>query len=119
MTNKPRQKGTAGETELLRALQDEPQFKGIVRAPAGSRTDLHRPGGPFAIKLKALATRPDRGQWLITVDLADFLVMTQMTNETWEIEVKRRKTFAIHTMFEKEMVSSGISVVRTTDLSQR
>lgn len=102
MPNPPRQKGTAGETELLRLL-NEKGFK-FVRRPAGARTDLrHESPHPFSPTFKVLATRPDRGQWLLTIDAATFCEVFAPDLENIEIEVKRRKKFAHHSLYEDEL----------------
>lgn len=104
MSNPPRQKGTQGETELLRLL-NEKGFK-FVRRPAGARTDLRHEattkwdGAPI---LTLLATRPDRGNWLFTIDLETFCAVFAPEVDNIEIEVKRRKKFAHHSLFEKEL----------------
>lgn len=104
MANPPRAKGTSGETELLRLL-NEKGFK-FVRRPAGARTDLRHsaskqlPGTPL---ITLLATRPDRGQWLFTINLDDFCYLFAPDMENIEIEVKRRKKFAHHSLYEQEL----------------
>lgn len=100
MTNKPKAKGTGGETELFRLLG----IHGLVRTPASSLVDLTRPGWDPAIKV--LATRPDHGQWLFTMDLPTFRALLQAYDgdtpfeSRLDIEVKRYKKFAQHTIFE-------------------
>ena len=102
MTNKPKAKGTGGETELLRLLG----IHGLVRTPASSPVDLARPGWDPAIEV--LATRPDHGQWLMTIDLPTFLSLLGALDHAGEgapplrlsIEVKRYKKFAHHTLYE-------------------
>lgn len=103
MANPPRAKGTNGETELLRIL-NERGFK-FVRRPAGARTDLkHLATDPGAVILfTLLATRPDRGEWLITMSLDQFFEAFAPETDTIEIEVKRHKKFAHHTLYENEL----------------
>jgi hypothetical protein len=106
MSNPPKQKGTAGETELLRIVRE----RGFTatRTPASADYDV-RMGLPGDGGLDALATRPDRGQWLVTIRLSDFLDLVQ-NSESWfsmknlpvNIEVKRYRRFALHTIFEKK-----------------
>jgi len=97
MSNPPKQKGTGGETELLKLLAERGVH--VVRNPAGARTDLSRPG---LLPIKALATRPDYGEWLLTVNLDDFC---ELVGGVWplEIECKRWKRFAHHTLFKEEL----------------
>jgi len=99
MTNKPKAKGTAGETELLRLLD----IHGLVRTPASSPVDLARPGWDPAIEV--LATRPDHGQWLFMVDVPTFRWLVDSLDahgfeHKLNIEVKRYKKFAHHTLYE-------------------
>lgn len=93
-----KQKGTGGETELLRLLA----LPGLVRTPASSTYDLSRPAvGPwFGPPIQALATRPDRGQWLITLRATDFAELVGETEAPLEIEVKRYRRFSLHSIFE-------------------
>jgi hypothetical protein len=108
MANPPRKKGTGGETELLQLLQDATYgfaFRNLVRTPASSRVDLAAPGeaGP----INALATRPDRGQWLVTVDLDTFKQLVYWSEPAHReyainIEVKRYSRFSLHTIFESK-----------------
>jgi hypothetical protein len=95
VANPPRKKGTAGETELLGALD----ISGLTRTPASSTFDLHRPG-PTAPPVRVLATRPDRGQWLFTVDLETFkMLLAFVPSKPLEIEVKRYRRFSLHSIF--------------------
>ena len=73
------------------------------RTPPGSKFDVFlRPpmDGVFintGDPIHALATRPDRGQWLVSIPLTDFL---RMLDNRAEVEVKRYKKFSHHTIFE-------------------
>lgn len=99
MANPSKQKGTAGETELRKKLD----FIGAFRMPAGARFDLMVSGADPAIGL--LATRPDRGEWLLTLRLEDFLDLRNPGHlydehqRALNIEVKRYKKFSLHTIF--------------------
>ena len=100
MANPPKKKGTGGETELLRLLAKLPGST-LVRTPASSNVDLARPGGEPVINV--LATRPDRGEWLITMDLETFKTLVW----AWErsalrVEVKRYARFALHAIWQKK-----------------
>lgn len=104
MANPPRQKGTAGETELLRILQ--PWLPRIVRNPSSSIADLTSPAldtGSFEA-FGALATRPDRGRWLIAVeaDVFGWLASNVMDDCPIDIEVKRHAKFAHHSIWESK-----------------
>ena len=105
MANPPKKKGTAGETELLKLLPAYAQ-----RTSAGMNYDIYVPGGTDVTfrPTEVLATRPDRGRWLVTLDLDAFLRMYYDTTQDYDlrphlkIEVKRYKRFALHTIFEQK-----------------
>jgi len=105
MANAPKKKGTGGETELLRLLADEELV--FVRTPPTSTYDLTN-ASPNRLELEpleVLATRPDRGQWLVTIrvdQLAELLRQAGHAHGIWEthIEVKRYARFSLHTIFE-------------------
>ena len=95
-----KQKGTGGEREV----------RGVF-SKYGFRTHRTAPGHPYDIRVEGeygpplhlLATRPDRGQWLVTLRLEDLVsllagydAMTSM-----EVEVKRYARFAHHRIFEE------------------
>jgi hypothetical protein len=103
MANPSKQKGTAGETELKRILEIE----GLVfnRMPASADYDLTNavPGRLELQPLEVLATRPNRGRWLMSMRVPDFAHLLKLTGELpWEthIEVKRFARFSHHTIFE-------------------
>ena len=100
MANPSKKKGTGGETELLRLLAAEGLT--FVRTPPGTNYDLtnQNPDILELQPLEVLATRPDHGEWLVTLRLADFIVLLQ-ERELWEthIEVKRYARFALHTIW--------------------
>lgn len=109
MSNPPKQKGTSGETELLRLL--EGYDLAFVRMPASAPYDLTNahPNRLELEPLEVLATRPDRGKWLVTMRLDQFVIllkdtayMAQEPEIPWEthIEVKRYKRFSLHSIFE-------------------
>ena len=102
MSNPSKQKGTGGETELLRLLD----IPGLVRTPPATKFDLALPAiasGSPKRPLQLLATRPDRGQWLLTMTVEDFKRLCRLP---WihgmQIEVKRFKKFAHHSIFESK-----------------
>jgi hypothetical protein len=113
MANPSKKKGTGGETELLRLLE----IKGMVRTPPASPWDLERPEllpdldwQPADVTivpdppLNALATRPDNGKWLVTVDLDTFreLVRRSFWTGPIRVEVKRYARFALHGIWAKK-----------------
>jgi len=106
MANPPKQKGTAGETELLLELLG----RGInVRRTAPTLPfDLERVGRFGDNGLNVLATRPDRGRWLLTIDLDTFASLVLLADKALgfegqlNIEVKRYAKFALHTIYESK-----------------
>lgn len=103
MVNKSKAKGTGGETELLKLLD----ITGMVRTPPGTKWDLERSGWNSIRSIDALATRPDHGQWLVTMGIDTFKRMLLFLDEDIyppvtpiRIEVKRYKRFSLHTLFE-------------------
>lgn len=111
MANPSKQKGTGGETELLRILAGYKLT--FVRTPASSPYDLTN-AAPHRFELHPLdllATRPDRGEWLVTMrvdDFADLLKGHALGGDPWEthIEVKRYKKFSLHTIFKGKFGAS-------------
>ena len=106
MANPPKKKGTGGETELLRLL--EARGLAFVRTPPTTPYDLTN-ADPNVLELsplEALATRPDRGEWLVTIRLDDFaeLLLRSAEHFAWEthIEVKRYARFALHTIWNSK-----------------
>lgn len=99
MASPSKQKGTGAETEFKLELLD--LVPGLVRTPASSNVDLAAPGTGQPIRI--LATRPDRGQWLATVDLYDLrYLLGQSPIRPVEIEVKRFARFAHHAIWSKK-----------------
>lgn len=108
MSNPPKQKGTGGETEVLRELTHL-GIDGLVRTSPGMPWDVERDG---TMPVEVLATRPDHGQWLITMTLADFQdLFTALDQDVQDeqnqklglrIEVKRYRRFSHHTIFESK-----------------
>jgi hypothetical protein len=101
MSNPSKQKGTAAETELRLELLG--RGIAVTRTPASSVVDLVRPGDassdPFIVE--TLATRPDRGEWLLTMSLDTFAELVyEAPGAALFIEVKRYKKFALHTLFQ-------------------
>lgn len=88
-----KQKGTGGETELLRRMN----LRDMVRTPPATTYDLARPG--LSPPVEVLATRPDKGEWLMTLRLEDFLHIFEGDACELRVEVKRYKRFSLHTIF--------------------
>jgi hypothetical protein len=104
MTNRPKAKGTGGETELRKKLEE----LGVPtrRTSAGCRWDLEKVStSPLETDtLEVLATRPDHGRWLVTLSLEDFASLYLGDYyPTLHIESKRYARFAHHTLFENEI----------------
>lgn len=105
MANPPKQKGTGGETELRQRLEE----MGVIvhRTSAGSTYDLDRGNKPDGHKV--LATRPDRGRWLVTITAEDWASLVNTADQFYDIadlpihiEVKRYKRFALHSLYEEK-----------------
>lgn len=99
VANPPRKKGTKGEGEVVRACVDRGLI--AVRTPAGSNYDVAVQGSTGRV-IKVLATRPDKGRWLATVELEDLIHMLYGHGDAAAIEVKRYKRFSLHSIFEKK-----------------
>ncbi|MES2155999.1 MAG: hypothetical protein V4510_12775 [bacterium] len=109
MANPPKKKGTGAETELVRLF--ESQGLAFTRMPASSTYDLTNadPGRLELEPIEALATRPDRGQWLVTIRQEDFAELlaqaaASQLDQVWEthVEVKRYARFSLHTIFDQK-----------------
>lgn len=115
MANPPKQKGTGGETELKKLM--ECYWLGLERMPASAAYDLQSIPTEFTPEMsrvqrptEVLATRPDRGQWLITMTLPEFMELlgdgvdngagVKTRVPALHVEVKRYKRFSLHTIFE-------------------
>ncbi len=94
MANPSKQKGTQGETELLRWLNSEGYR--FYRTAPGTKWDLEQDGdGPV---VNVLATRPDHGRWLFSVPMLGCIT----PGAHIRIEVKRYKRFALHKIYEEK-----------------
>jgi hypothetical protein len=108
MANPPKQKGTGGETELrLELLELLPELK---RTPPGTLWDLEQVGSTRPQQI--LGTRPDRGQWLITMSLDDYRDVMHRAFDHGQtpavrIEVKRYKRFSLHRIFQEKFGRSA------------
>jgi hypothetical protein len=89
MANPPKQKGTAYETEVMR----EAQARGFVarRTAPTLPHDVEVDGFPNAPVVRALFSRPDRGQSLVTITADDFWSLLREGARGAQIECKRRK----------------------------
>lgn len=99
MANPPKQKGTGGEREVLRAALDKGLEAG--RTPASSTFDIFVRGSTGRT-VRVLATRPNQGRWLATIPLEDLLHLLSQHGDNAEIEVKRYAKFAHHTIYDKK-----------------
>lgn len=107
MSNPPKAKGTAYETEVKRALG----YLGLVRTPPGTKWDIELPG---TAPVEVLATRPDRGETLVTLRLVDFVALfdaytKEKENPGLRIECKRYKAFSLHSIFHEKFKSGASS----------
>src|SRR5512132_1468888 len=99
MSNRAKKKGTGFEREVMEALEGV-GFKPYRTSP-GSPWDIVVPGQePFEV----LATRPDRGEALVTLPLKDFIELLREYNRHGDdygarIECKRFARFAHHTIY--------------------
>lgn len=94
MVNKPKRKGTAGETEL-KGLLEEWTGRKFRRTAPGCKWDLETVEDEHGIEpINILATRPDRGQWLLTMTPGDWQADLYM--DPIHVEVKRYARFALH-----------------------
>ena len=103
MANPSKKKGTAGETEVKGILEHYGVF--VRRTPACTEWDLERDApsdGPYILPIDALATRPDKGEWLVTLRLQDYAELVRDDPAPLRIEVKRYARFALHTIFGKK-----------------
>ena len=106
MSNPPKSKGTGGEREVVNMFA----AGGIVarRTAPGLNYDLYVSGARLDEPFEVLATRPDRGEWLATIRLADLVELLRVYNglddDTYpvKVEVKRYARFSLHTIFTKK-----------------
>lgn len=103
MANPPKKKGTAYETEIARVF-DANGFR-AERRDQGSRFDVtvFPSDVPYQV-MDVLATRPDRGKTLVSLDLEDFLDLFVGTLNSIElhVECKRYARFAHHAIYESK-----------------
>jgi Holliday junction resolvase len=98
-----KQKGTKGEGELVKVFRDA-GFE-VRRTSPGVNHDIEATtkGAPkWSEAIQALATRPDRGQWLVSIKLTDFVELLAIAQGDCDMEVKRHKRFAHHTIYEQK-----------------
>ena len=107
MANPPKAKGTGAETELKRRLAE--YGIEVQRTAASSTYDLDRGAGDEGLEI--LATRPDRGEWLVTLRLHDLATLINIADANpltsagvlpLHIEVNRYARFALHTIFKNK-----------------
>lgn len=97
-----KQKGTGGEREVKRAA--EAAGFTVDRMPPSSIFDLRLHGKPSMAgrAVNALATRPDNGQWLVSIPLDEFLDLLGYRGYGAHVEVKRYARFALHTIYQSK-----------------
>lgn len=107
MVNAPRKKGTGGETELVNLLNACFKHAKFQRTPASATYDIEKSGHYDTIldaPLNVLAIRPDRGRWLMMMDLPDWVRVMTAYPDLFEIplhiEVKRFQRSAVHSIYE-------------------
>lgn len=102
MANPPKKKGTGFETEMERAFEAA-GFE-VHKTGEGESFDLRVVGtGPQRVRsLPMLATRPDRGESLVTLRLPDLLTLLGPSGYGAHVECKRYARFALHTIFRKK-----------------
>ena len=102
MSNPPRQKGTGGETELLRLLETALPERKWRKCENGHPWDIEtvdEPANPTGYIIRILATRPDRGQWLLSMPLWAYAGGDRFVDPI-QVEVKRHARFAHHSIFD-------------------
>lgn len=106
MANPSKQKGTGGETELVKLLDQFGIF--TARTSPSTKWDLVRLGPNNKDAMPALATRPDRGEWLVTLSLHDYAALVRFADiqtgkdTPLRIEVKRYKRFSLHSIWQEK-----------------
>ena len=109
MANPPKAKGTKAESELRCLFEDYFSFPVLRRTSPGMAWDLESIGDGHLRPINVLATRPDRGQWLMTISLTDFLSMFDasgfLSAAPLRIESKRYKSFAHHRIYTEKFGS--------------
>ena len=109
MSNPSKAKGTGGESELVNLLNDYFPRGGWRRTSPGMAYDIVKPGDTHE-PLEVLATRPDRGRWLMTMRLDQFEALLGAyefeRGTPVHIEVKRYRKFAMHAIYEAKFGGS-------------
>jgi hypothetical protein len=107
VTNPSRKKGTSGEGEVVDLWNDYFGCPIARRNPASAKFDITVSEKPaLHPPIEVLATRPDRGEWLVTLRHSDFMEVfgdSEFYRTTpVHIEVKRYSRFAHHEIFRKK-----------------
>lgn len=100
MSNPSKKKGTSGETGLLRLLNAF-GFRFVRTAPTLNYDLVQFSKSSSPRSFDVLATRPDRGRWLFTID-ADAFIELLDEDDLIRIEVKRFARFAHHAIYEEK-----------------
>ncbi len=116
MANPSKKKGTGGENEVLKVAEDIWGEGCFARTSPGMPWDVERKGysgpGNHNTPLELLATRPDHGEWLVTMRLDDALRLAHGDadfDDDIRIEVKRYARFALHSIWNKKFGGKGLT----------
>jgi hypothetical protein len=99
--NASKKKGTKGETDLLRRFLDAGFIARRTAPTLPYDIDVHAHPS-MARRVDVLATRPDRGRWLVTITLDEFLDLLRYRGYGARVESKRYRHFSLHTIFERK-----------------
>ena len=91
-------KGTGGERQL-RAILEDLFHRRFRKTGAGEPWDLETADGEDDDPIRVVATRPDRGFWLVTMRPVDWY--RNHEEHQIQVEVKRWARFAHHTIYEE------------------
>jgi hypothetical protein len=113
MSNPPKQKGTGGETELLRLLEAYMPERTWRKCENGHPWDIEtvddHEDNITGHVIRILATRPDRGRWLLSMPLEAWSDGDRFVDPI-QVEVKRHARFAHHSIFESKFKKGVIRV---------
>lgn len=116
-STKSKRKGTSGESEIV-ARWNKYYGREVARRTASSGSyDVHvQDGEPKHRPIRVLASRPDHGRWLYSLDQEDFLELFgsyEFAKHTPVlIESKRYRRFALHSIWEAKFGNMGRKKLR-------